>query len=195
MKYIELQSLREKLYFSSQDVAALLGIKASSAVVLCSRYVDKGLFVRLKKDFYILKEKWRQNSITDFFRISNMLQVPSYVSLMTALSFYEATTQVQRDFFESVCIKRTAKYEIEGVNFNFYKLKRELYLDFIKQDNFFIATKEKAFLDAMYLYSFNKYSLDINSLDLSKFDIKKIQRLLKIFPERTRKLVEKTCRI
>lgn len=195
MKYIELQSLREKLYFSSQDVAALLGIKTSSAVVLCSRYVDKGLFVRLKKDFYTLKEKWRQNSITDFFRISNMLQVPSYVSLMTALSFYEATTQVQRDFFESVCIKRTAKYEIEGVNFNFYKLKRELYLDFIKQDNFFIATKEKAFLDAMYLYSFNKYSLDINSLDLSKFDIKKIQRLLKIFPERTRKLVEKTCRI
>jgi len=195
MKYIKLQSLREKLYFSSQDVAALLGIKTSSAVVLCSRYVDKGLFVRLKKDFYILKERWRQNSITDFFRISNMLQVPSYVSLMTALSFYEATTQVQRDFFESVCIKRTAEYEIEGVNFNFYKLKRELYLDFIKQDNFFIATKEKAFLDAMYLYSFNKYSLDINSLDLSKFDIKKIQRLLKIFPERTRKLVKKTCRI
>lgn len=195
MKYIELQSLRGKLYFSSQDVAALLGIKTSSAVVLCSRYVDKGLFVRLKKDFYTLKEKWMQNSITDFFRISNMLQVPSYVSLMTALSFYEATTQVQRDFFESVCIKRTAKYEIEGVNFNFYKLKRELYLDFIKQDNFFIAAKEKAFLDAMYLYSFNKYSLDINSLDLSKFDIKKIQRLLKFFPERTRKLVKKTCRI
>lgn len=195
MKYLKLQTLRDRLYFSCQDVAETLGIKHASALVLCSRYVDNGLFIRLKKDFYTIKEKWRQNSITDFFSVSNILQVPSYVSLLTALCFYEVTTQVQRDVFEAICIKSTARYEIEGVNFNFYKLKRELYFDFVRQDNFFVASKEKAFLDAMYLCSFAKYSLDISSIDLTRFDYEKIQGLLKFFPKRTKQLVQKTCNI
>jgi len=114
---------------------------------------------------------------------------------MTALSFYELTTQVQRKFFESVCIKRTAKYEVDGVLFNFYKLKRELYFDFIKQGDFFIATKEKALLDAIYLYSFGKYSFDVSSIDMAKIDLKKIKKLLIKYPERTKGAFERICKI
>ncbi len=62
-------------------------------------------------------------------------------------------------------------------------------------DDIFIATKEKAFLDAMYLYSFGKYSFDLDSIDLSKLDVKKIDELLKNFPEKTIKLVKRKCRI
>ncbi len=195
MRYLELIALRNRLYFNSQDVADVLGIKPSSALVLCARYVKKGLFIRLKKDLYILKERWQENSARDFYRISNILQVPSYISLMTALSFYEVTTQVQRGFFESVCIKRTGRFEIEGIIFNFYKLKRELYFDFTKYDDFFIATKEKAFLDAMYLYSFGKYTFDIDSIDSGKLDIQRIKKLLKNFPKKTKMAVERICRI
>lgn len=195
MRYLELRALTDRLYFTSRDVADLLGIKHTSAVVLCARYVEKGIFIRIKKDLYILKERWQKNSLRDFYRISNILQVPSYISLMTALSFYEITTQVQRGFFESVCIKRTARLEIEGINFNFYKIKRELYFDFIKKEDFFIATGEKAFLDAVYLYSFGKYTFDTDSIDLSKLDMKKLKKLLKIFPEKTIKVIEKICRI
>lgn len=195
MKYKELQTLRNHLYFTSEDVAGLLGIKSSSAIVLCARYIKNGLFIRLKKDLYALKERWEINSSADFYRISNILQVPSYISLMTALSFYEVTTQVQRGFFESVCIKRTDRYEIDGIIFNFYKLKRELYFDFTKQEDFFIATKEKAFLDAMYLYSFGKYAFDIDSIDVGKLDVKRIKKLLEVYPERTQMMVKRTCRI
>ncbi len=195
MGYLELIALRNRLYFNSQDVADVLGIKPSSALVLCARYVKKGLFIRLKKDLYSLKERWYENSTRDFYRISNILQVPSYISLMTALSFYEVTTQVQRGFFESICLKRTRRFEIEGIIFNFYKLKRELYFDFTKYDDFFIATKEKAFLDAMYLYSFGKYTLDVDSIDLAKFDIQRMKKLLKNFPKKTKMTVERICRI
>ena len=80
-------------------MADILGIKPTSAIVLCARYVRKGLFLRLKKDLYVLKEKWHESSSSDYYRISNILQVPSYISLMTALSFYEVNTQVQRGFF------------------------------------------------------------------------------------------------
>lgn len=195
MKYHAIKLLNEKLYFSSKDVADVLHIKEASARVLCTRYVKSGLFVRLKKDFYLLREKWERLKLEELLTIANFLQVPSYISLMTALSFYEVTTQVQRGFFESVCIKRTAKYEIDSINFYFYKLKKELYFDFVKMDDFFIATKEKAFLDAMYLYSFGKYSFDLDSIDLSKLDVKKISELVKNFPEKTIKLVKRKCRI
>jgi len=57
VKYLELRSLESRLYFTSQDVADILGIKPFSANVICSRYVKKGLLIRLKKDFYVMKER------------------------------------------------------------------------------------------------------------------------------------------
>ncbi|MCX7991876.1 MAG: hypothetical protein N2999_07585 [Proteobacteria bacterium] len=195
MKYLKIKDLEDRLYFSHNDVAQLLEIKEPSAKVFCSRYVEKGIFIRLKKDFYILKDRWQRSSIQDFYKISNILQVPSYISLMTALSYYEATTQVQRNYCESVCIKRTERLEIEGVRFNFYKLKKELYFDFIKERDFFIASKEKAFIDAIYLYSFGKYAFDIDSIDIRKLDIKRIKSLIKKFPEKTRRLLQTICKI
>jgi len=195
VKYLKLKALESRPYFTSQDVAELLGIKHASAVVLSARYVKKGLFIRLKKDLYVMKERWQRNSLSEYFQTANILQVPSYISLMTALSFYEITTQVQREFFESVCIKRTAKYEIDGVLFNYYKLNKELYFDFTKQGDFFIATKEKALLDAVYLYSSGKYTFDVSSMDISKIDLKRLKKLLIKYPERTKRAVEKICKI
>ncbi len=195
MKYSELRKLREVDYFTTDDVAELLNIKISSATVLCWRYTKKGLFIRLKKNFYVLKERWQKNSNPDFYRISNILQVPSYISMMTALSFYEVTTQVQRNFFEATGIRKTVEYDIEGISFKFYKIKRTLYFDFLKKDDFFIATKEKAFLDAIYLYSFGKYTLDFDSIDLKKIDFERLTTLLQKFPEKTEKIVKRICKI
>ncbi len=195
MRYLEFRQLERRPYFTSQDVANLLAIRPSSAIVLCTRYVKKGLFIRLKKDFYVMKERWQRNSHSEFFQIANILQVPSYISLMTALSFYELTTQVQRGFLESVCIKRTARFEVEDVLFNFYKLKREIYWDFKKQGDFFIATKEKALLDAIYLHSFGKYNFDVSSIDMAKVDLKRLRKLLTNYPERTKRTLERICKI
>lgn len=195
MRYIELKDLASKTFFTSKDVAELLNIKENSALVLCNRYVKKGLFVRLKKDFYILKESLMNLDQKSFFKIANFIQIPSYISLMTALSFYELTTQVQRGFFESICIKRSAKFEIDDISFNFYKIKKDLYLDFIKIDDFFIATKEKAFLDIIYLTSIGRYTFDIDSIDFDKLDLKKLKKLLLNFPKKTLNLVNKICKI
>jgi predicted transcriptional regulator of viral defense system len=123
-----------------------------------------------------------------------MLQVPSYVSFMTALWVYGITTQVPRSFFESASLKRSRKFDIKGVVFNYYKLKKELYFEFTRRDNIFIATKEKAFLDTIYLYSFGKYKADLSSLDAGKLDKNKLRLLLKAFPRKTRLIAEKLCK-
>jgi predicted transcriptional regulator of viral defense system len=195
MRYAELRQLASKLYFTYEDVADTLKINQASAKVLCSRYAEKCLFIRLKKNLYVLKERWEQNSVQELYRISNVLQVPSYISLMTALSYYELTTQVQRGVIEAVSVKRTVKDEINDIAFYFYKIKKDLYFDFVKTGDFFIATKEKAFLDALYLYSLGKYAFDIDSIDIAKLDIKRIKKLLKKFPDKTKKVVKTICRI
>lgn len=194
-RYSKFKKLRERLIFTLEDLEDLVGIRHESARVLCTRYVRNGLFIRLKRNLYISDERWNNLSREDLLRISNLLQVPSYISFITALSIYEATTQVQRGFFESASLRRSVSFEKEGMVFNYYKLKRQYYFDFVKKDDIFIATKEKAFLDAVYLYSFGKYKIDFSSLDLDKLDKNRIKKLLKLYPEKTRGIVKKICRI
>ncbi len=83
----------------------------------------------------------------------------------------------------------------KSVIFNFYKLKKNIYFDFIKKDDFFIATKEKAFLDAVYLYSFGKYKLDFNAIDFNKLDNKKLRSLIDFYPDKTKDIIKKLCKI
>jgi len=184
-----------KLYFSSSDLVDILQIKSESAKVLASRYTKSGLFVRLKKDFYCLAQNWQNYTIEQFLRIANLIQVPSYISFMTALSYYEVTTQVQRNFYESAAQKRSINFDIKGTVFAYYKLKKEYYFDFSRQADIFISTKEKAFIDAVYLYSFGKYKIDFASLDLRKIDKRRIKRIIRVYPKKTEKIVRRLCKI
>lgn len=196
MKYAKIQKeLAGKFFFSTEDVAGILKIAPGSARVLCSRYVKNGFFIRLKKNFYVLERNWTRFQQPDFLKMANFLQVPSYVSFTTALSFYGVTTQVQRDFFESASVRRSVKLNVREAVFGFYKLKKQLYFDFTKESDVFIATKEKAFIDSVYLYSLGRYRLDFAGLDLDKLDKTRIKMIVKIFPEKTIKIVKKLCGI
>ena len=191
----KLQQLSRKDYFTVDDVAQSFGLQSPSARVFCSRYVRQGLLVRLKNNFYTTAWKWENMSRHDLFKIANILQVPSYISLMTALGYYEVTTQVQNNYLESVCLKRSVSYSVKETVFSYVKLQSRYYGDFVKLDGVFIATKEKAFLDAAYLYSFGKYKFDVDSLDLRKLALPKIKKLLKEYPQKTKDTVKRLCGI
>ncbi len=181
----------EKLYFSHEDVADLLQIKRESAAVLCARYVKKGLLTRLKRDLYVRTEALAHLGTMDLFRIANLLQVPSYVSLMTSLSHYGVTTQVQRGFVESVCMKRTKTFERGGITFRYVKVTGALYGGCAKDQGAFIALPEKALIDALYLASMGRYALDVASLDLNKLDRKTLIRLAAHHPLKTKTFLER----
>ena len=194
-RYEALLGLREKRFFTVADVALVFKIKPASAWTLCSRYLKQGIFVRLKKNVYVLEQSWKSWGRDDFLKIANFLQVPSYISFMTALSYYGLTTQLQQDFFESASLRRSREFRVKAAAFNFYKLKKELYFDFVKKGDIFIATKEKAFLDCVYLYSFGKYRIDFDSLSPDRLDRARIKKVMKIFPQKTRMIVRKLCKI
>ena len=134
---------------------------------------------------------WNAAGIEEKFLLVNLGQVPSYISLTIALEYYEVTTQVLRDFFESVVIKRTKEINVNGSVFKYTKIAGDLYCGFKKAKDFFIATPEKALLDAFYLMSYGRYSLDTSALDATKLDRDEIQRLSIKFPLKTRILLKK----
>jgi predicted transcriptional regulator of viral defense system len=180
MKYNDLKKIN-KNYFTYQDIARTLFISNESARVLASRYVKQDYLIRLKNNYYIFKEKWDRLNHIEKMKIANIIQVPSYISLMTALSYYEITTQVQQNYFESISIYRSFSKEVNNDTFNYRKIKKQYYFGFKKENGIFIASAEKALVDALYLTKLGKYSLDLSSIDLEKIEKNKIDRILQIY--------------
>ncbi len=189
MKILELNRIN-KLYFGYEEISMALGITLPSAKVSANRYVNQGLLIKLKRNIYILREKWKVIEREDKFILANLVQVPSYISLMTALDYYEVTTQIQREFIESVAVKRTIEKEVDNTVFNFTKISANLYFGFKKDKDFFMATPEKAFLDALYMMSLGRYNFDIDSIDFGKLNRNEIWKMRKGFPVKTQKLLD-----
>lgn len=190
MNYAKLKGIK-KLYFGYGEISKALGIAPNSAMVSANRYVKQGVLIRVKRNLYIMKDRWDALAREEKFTIANIAQVPSYVSLMSALSYYELTTQVQRDFIESIAVKRTKTIDISGTILNYTRINKELYFGFIKKNNFFMASPEKAFLDAIYLMGLKRYNFDLSSIDRGKLNIAKIRNVAEKFPKKTRELLKK----
>ena len=189
MKMLDLNKI-SKLYFGYEDISRILGISLASARVTASRYSAQGILIRLKRNMYVLREKWIRLERVEQFQIANLIQAPSYVSLMSALDYYQITTQMQQDFVESLTVKRTKEKEIEKVIFNFSKIKKSLYFGFTKENEFFIASPEKAFLDAVYLMTQGRYNFDMDSIDIDRLDKTLLKKNVAIFPPGTQKFLE-----
>lgn len=189
MRSFELYKIN-KLYFGHEEISRVLGISLESAKLSAHRYTKQGFLVRIKRNIYILRERWNTLDKMEKFQLANIIQVPSYLSLMTAMDYYEITTQLQQDFFESIAVKRTKELEIERDIFNFSKIKAELYFGFVKVKDFFIAIPEKAFLDAIYLTSLGRYNFDLASIDFSKLKIDELLKVVEKFPAKTKTILE-----
>lgn len=190
MRIFELNSIK-KLYFGYEDITRVLNISPASARVTASRYVKLGLLMRLKRNTYILRERWNTASREEKFTLANLGQVPSYISLMTAMDYFEITTQVQRDIIESTALKRTREITLNGNLLRYSKVSQKLYFGFTRHQEFFIATPEKAFLDAVYLFSLGRYALDFAALDKDRLNRTEMMRMIRNYPLKTKRLLEK----
>ena len=183
MNCLKLKNIK-KLYFGYEELARVLSISVDAARVTASRYVKQGLLIRLKRNLYVLAEKWDKFQDKDLFQFANIIQTPSYVSLMSALCYYEISTQIQRGFIESIALNRTAIRNVLEVEFSYFKINKHLYSDFVRVEDYFIACAEKAFVDAIYLKYLGNYNFDSLSIDFDKLCKSKIKEILKNFPNK-----------
>jgi hypothetical protein len=188
VRALKLYSIK-KPFLGFWDISKALGISPESARIAAHRYTKNGFLVRIKPNIFVLTEKWNNFSSENYFETANLLQVPSYVSLTTALGYYGITTQMQQNYIESISLKRTLSKEIKEITFRYSKLSEKFYSAFEKRDGFFIARPEKALLDAIYLMSLGRYALDIPALSFTGIDQGILNKLSDNYPYRVKKML------
>jgi hypothetical protein len=170
-----------RLYFSGKDISDMLSINTASAKVTASRYVNQGLLFRLKRDFYITPNRLDSLNEEESFMVANILQTPSYISLVSALSYYSISTQQHRYFIESISLKRTRNVTVRDYSFTYNKLKKDLYGGFglsRGKNGYFIAMPDKAMADIAYLSSLGRYKCDFEAVDFGKINKKSVFKYL-----------------
>ena len=167
-----------------------------------TRWQQKGLLVKLRQGFYAFPEYTKQPNFGFF--VSNFIYKPSYISLHTALGFYniipEAVTQ-----YTAVSALKTAAFENSFGSFSYMKMKPDLIFGYdilpLNDRSIHIAQPEKAILDLLYLYPFynteceienlrfdedfvcNKLNVGKLALYLDKFNNKKLTKRIEIFTD------------
>ncbi len=191
----DLALLKNKLFFTVQDVAAAKGSGLASAYVLCSRYVQRGYFIRVKRDFYVHADTWNRYGFLDFLKLANFLQVPSYISFTTALEYHGLTTQVQRNWYECVTTRRSNSFAPLGVTFLYHKLNDRLYFGYERIDGIFVAAPEKAVLDSAYLEVRGVNATDWDAVSFDKMDKDRMREWIVPFPNQFKRKIAEKCKI
>ncbi len=150
MNYLEFRkSMLPFRVFSTKDIVKRFPDFDSRRL---AEWQDKGYVLKLINKWYLLTETERSESL--YFRISNCLVRPSYVSMETALSCYnlipESVFTVQ-----AVTTMKSQQYDTEAGSYNCRSLKPSGFFGYkvIREGDIPIlfAEKEKAILDYLYL--------------------------------------------
>ncbi len=193
MRAIELNNIN-KLIISIEDIAKVLTISKDSAKVTANRYVKNGFLLRIKRDFYITANNYEKLNEKELFRIANAIQVPSYISLASALIYYNISTQQLQGIIESVTTRKTNAVKVKEISFNFILINKNFYTGFKLENDIFIASPEKALADAVYLTSLGRYGCDFDAIDFKKLNKDKITEFIRNTNQRTIKYWETICK-
>lgn len=191
MKNIELIKILRgfhKSYLTVADLEKVLGLKRENLYVTLNRLVKSGVLVRLGKNIYSLFTE-----TFDIEKIANELYFPSYLSFEQALSQYSILSQVP--YTQTFATTRpTKKMVIADVAVEFSHIKKELFFGYLLRNGKYIAEKEKALLDQLYMVSIGKRSVDVEELDLKDIDKVKLEEFAKRFPAQINPLLDKVKR-
>jgi len=132
-------------------------------------YAKKGDIRQVRRGIYVKPE-------FDKFELATKIYVPSYVSLETVLQEEGVVFQHYEKIFVVSYLSRLII--VDGYEIMLRKIKNEFLLNssgIIMKENYTIATKERAFLDSLYLY--HDYHFD----NLSVLDKEKVFGLAMIY--------------
>jgi hypothetical protein len=166
---LELYKARNTV-FTTREISLLLGDpNRDSLKAKINYYVKKGVIKQVRRGIYVKDEY-------DKFELATRIYVPSYISLETVLQEEGIIFQHYEKIFVVSYLSRVAI--ADGNSIVFRKVKDYLLLNslgLITKENYTIATKERAFLDSLYLY--HEYHFD----NLDALDRKKVIELAVIY--------------
>lgn len=176
------------LVFTPREFQDIFAVSKNTASVFLSNNINSNLFVKLRNSFYILKDTRPSLSL-----IANRLYRPSYISLESALSFYEIIPETVYGI-TSVSTKATREFASEIGIFSYQKIKKEAFIGYqlknVHGENIFIADAEKALADYLYFVDLKKVSLN-DRLYLKNINKKKLMGYISVFNRKSlKKLID-----
>ena len=149
--------------FSFKDIALLWGQTDSDQLkARVNYYVKTGQLYPIRRGFYA------KDKIYDKLELATKIYTPSYVSFETILRKEGVIFQHYDTIFTASYLSRNIA--CDGQRYAFKKLKNAVLLNplgLIKKGNYTMASKERAFMDAVYLYK-NYYFDNLQSIDWQK---------------------------
>ncbi len=181
---------------TTDDIYKTLGARYSGFVLkkIIFEIKKRGWLVPLKRGLYFIADITSRGfaGISPFV-IASAFNKDSYVSLDSALSFYNLFDQMLRTT-TSITTHRSKKYVFQGNTYRYLKIKKDLYFGFTieSREGYYIkiAELEKVILDYLYFKN-DTYSLDFLIEKLkkakNKIDFRKLFDYAKRFPETTKR--------
>ncbi len=154
-----------------------------------TRWQQKGYLEKIRQGYYRLTARPVIGE-ADLFFIANKIYFPSYISLQSALRWYDF---IPEGVFTitSIATKKTNLFQTPIGAFQYRNVKKDLFfgyhLEKIDEFYFKIAEPEKAILDLLYLWPSlssedDLFELRLNLFELSKqLDMEKMEMYLSLF--------------
>ncbi|MDP2684753.1 MAG: hypothetical protein Q8P20_07000 [bacterium] len=178
MTYLQINKIISNLkeagfqIFTLDDFAKRFKLPKRKATLFLSRNIKKNYFTRIKNGLYYLTE-----NPPAIFNIANISIQPSYISIETALSYYNIIPETIYSI-TSMTTKHSKSLIINNQEYKYHKLSKKLYFGYVLKNingyNIFIAEKEKALLD--YIYYIARGNREMND----RINLKTINRSLLI---------------
>lgn len=166
-----LQNTGEKI-FTFADIKKLLKIeKDNTAYKQVEGLIDENVLCRAKRGIYYLSSNPPTN-----FHLANIIYQPSYVSLESALSYYNILIQVPT-VITSVTTKTAKSFKIGGKEYTYTHLSPQYFAHYHREADFLIAAPEKALVDAIFYASLGKGSVNLEELELEDVDKGKLKEI------------------
>ena len=170
-QYLEILLRSPKTIFSIKDIALLWKEKAEAPVrVRLSQYAKNGKLIRIHRGIYAKDKNYNR------FDLATRIYTPSYISFETVLTRTGLNFQYYSNIFVASYVTReieTDKQKISFIKIKDYVLSDTTGIEHI--NDVAIATKERAFLDRIYV------SKDYHFDHLDVLDWNKVFEILPIY--------------
>ena len=170
-EYLEILLRSSKTVFSTKD-AALLWNEDNNLVVTdrLKRYARREKLIRLRRGIYVKDKNYNR------FELATKIYTPSYISFETVLTHTGINFQRYDTIF--VASYLTRDIEVDGQKISYIRIKDYVLTNITgieHQNGVAIATKERAFLDRVYI------SQDYHFDNLNVLDWDKVFAILPIY--------------
>ena len=169
-EYLDILLRSKRDIFSTKDVALLWGEESSNATcVRLNYYVKAGKLMRVRRGLYTKDKNYNP------FELATRIYTPSYISFETVLTRSGINFQYYSNIFVASYISREIKIGEQAFTFvavKDYVLTNTLGIE--HEEGYAIATKERAFLDRLYV------SKDYHFDNLDVLNWEKVYQILPI---------------